>query len=875
MFCVSLFPERHEVKAMNLLASYGRRSSRVIHAFLGGMGVTTLVAPWCANAADAVFAGSNVTFVASAEGSPMPSFQWRKNGAAIPGATSAIYTLSAVTSSDAAAYQVVATNAYGSATSSDEVLVVDTAPTSTPPAILTQPPASQSVVTGSTVSFSVSATGLPTPTFQWQKNGVALAGATNATLQLSGVTTSHSGTYSAIAMNSAGSVVSNSAALVVTESTTTPPPATTVAPTIVTQPSAAQTASVGGSVTFIVSAAGVPTPTYQWQKNGTAIGGATNPSLTLSFVAISDAGSYVAVATNSVGSVSSSPAVLTVVEAATPPPPPPTSLLNSAPVISSQPVSTQTVTGGTSVSFTALASGSPSPTYQWRKNGGTIAGATKSTLTLSAVSSGDAGSYTVVASNTAGAVVSNASILLVYSAPKFTSQPTAQAVTLGGSTKFTAQVSAIPGATLQWHKDGAPIVGGTSSVLFINSATASDVGVYSVTAKNDLGLTKSAEAPLVIAAPPVITLQPVPQTVWAKSNVTLTVAALGSPAPTYQWKKNGAIMVGSTSATLTLKGVNRADAADYTVEARNVAGWVTSKRTALVVNIQPGRLPSDDDEIEVNPGIGGAISMSGLVNLSVRANAGTGSDGLIVGFVIDGSVTKSVLVRGVGPTLRDFGVSGALSDPQLALYSGAVMTASNDDWSANENALQIATTSVRVGAFSLADRTPDAALMATLQNGAYTVQLSGKESSSGVALVEVYDAASSAVGKLVNLSVRAYVGSGSDVPNVGFVVAGTAARTVMIRAVGPALESFGVTGVIADPQIELYRGSTRVDQNDNWGGSTSLAAAFAQVGAFGFADPSSRDAVLFTTLEPGAYTVVVSGANGTKGVGLVEVYDMP
>jgi hypothetical protein len=293
-----------------------------------------------------------------------------------------------------------------------------------------------------------------------------------------------------------------------------------------------------------------------------------------------------------------------------------------------------------------------------------------------------------------------------------------------------------------------------------------------------------------------------------------------------------------------------------------------------VVNNSSDRSPKEDEGVEPAPGISEGTAVSGLVNLSVRANAGTGADGLIVGFVINGSSSKSVLVRGVGPTLRDFGVTGALSDPQLSLYSGALMTASNDDWSANENAIQIAGTSVRVGAFGLADQTSDSALMATLENGAYTVQLSGKGSASGVALVEVYDAASSGSGQLVNLSVRAYVG-GSEVPNVGFVVAGNTPRKVMIRAVGPALGAFGVTDSISDPQLELFRGSTRVDQNDNWGGSATLSSTFAQVGAFGLSDTASQDAALVTTLEPGAYTVVVTGVNGSKGVGLVEVYDVP
>jgi hypothetical protein len=209
------------------------------------------------------------------------------------------------------------------------------------------------------------------------------------------------------------------------------------------------------------------------------------------------------------------------------------------------------------------------------------------------------------------------------------------------------------------------------------------------------------------------------------------------------------------------------------------------------------------------------------------------------------------------------------------LFSGANVTASNDDWNANDNAAQIAGMSARVGAFSLASQGADAALMANLEQGAYTVQLSGKETATGVALVEVYDAASSAGAKLVNLSVRAYVGSGIDVPNVGFVIAGPDSRRVMIRAVGPALAAFGVADAITDPQLELFRGNMRIDQNDNWGGNTALGSTFAQIGAFGIVDGTSKDAVLLTTLEPGAYTVVVSGVNGAKGVGLVEVYDVP
>jgi hypothetical protein len=780
----------------------------------------------------------------------------------VAGATNASLTLSALTTSDSATYMVVATNAAGTVSSNAAVLVVtDATGGGTTPVFVTQPVASQSASVGGNVTFSAAATGTPTPTYQWMKNGAPVAGATDATLDFSFLTTADSGTYLVVATNTAGSVASNAATLVVTDSTVAG-----TAPVFVTQPVAAQTGIAGGSLTLSASATGNPTPTYQWQKNGVPLAGATSSTLQLTALTTNDSATYLVIASNSAGAVPSSTAVLVVNDN-------PTSPTNVAPRITSQPAASQTVDIGGSVSLSVTASGVPAPMYQWRKNGATIAGATNSTLNLNSVTTGDAGTYTVIVLNSAGAVASSNSVLFVKSKPIFTAQPTPQYATAGTSTKFTVSVSAIPGATLQWRKDGLPISGATSSVLYLSSVTASDVGIYSVVARNELGTTTSNDAALVLATVPSITLQPVNQLATAKSNVTLTIAATGSPAPSFQWKKDGTMIAGATASTMALKNVNKSDAASYTVEVRNIAGWLFSKTATVTVENITGKQTRDDLDPEIAVGETG-VPLNGLINLSVRANAGTGANGLIVGFVIDGSSEKSVLIRGVGPSLRNFGVTGALSDPQLALFAGASVAARNDDWNANENAAQIVGTSVRVGAFSLAPQTSDAALMATLQNGAYTVQLSGKDSANGVGLVEVYDAASAGTGKLVNLSVRAQVG-GDEVPNVGFVVAGTGARTVMIRAVGPSLAEFGVTDAIADPQLELFRGSTRIDQNDNWGGSTSLSAAFAQIGAFPFKDTASRDAVLTVTLDPGAYTVVVSGVNGSKGVGLVEVYDLP
>lgn len=828
-----------------------------------------------------VIAGNTVTLFVGASGKPTPTFQWEKNGVPIDGATNAVLILADVTPNDAGSYSAAAVNSVGSARSNLAVLVVTPPPPQPPadsaPVFTTQPAANLNVIAGNAVTLFVAASGKPAPTFQWEKSGVPIDGATNSTLILADVTTSSSGSYVAVAVNAVGSSRSNPAALVVTP--VTPPPPADSAPVITTQPTASLSVAAGNTVTLFVGASGKPAPTFQWEKTGIPINGATNATLTLAGVTASDSGSYVAVAVNSIGSTRSNPAVLAVIPpppqppapppTPTPPPPPGPGL---APTITSQPTMTQTVIAGTSVQLTAAATGSPAPSFQWRKNGIGIAGATNATLAFASVTTGDAATYTVLASNPSGTAVSQNAILLVNSRPVFSTQPAPQAAAFGARAVFSAVVTAIPGANLQWRKDGVAIPGATRSVLTIDFVSNSDLGVYSVIATNALGSATSADAALLRAAPPVFTTQPASQTVAARSNVTFAAAASGGPSPTFQWKKDGINIPGATAATLYLAGVEKTHEGFYSVEASNSMGWVVSTRAALIVNGtsnqgQPSGAPP------ISP-TGSTTVGSRIVNLSVRAQAG-GENNLIVGFVINGSATKPMLIRGIGPTLGLFGLSDSLADPTLSLYSGASLSASNDDWRTNNNALQIIEASARLGAFSLPESAADSALLTTLAAGAYTIQINGKDSASGVALVEVYDAAPENAASLVNLSVRTHVGTGADAPNLGFVITGDRAKRLMIRAVGPTLAAFGVPNVISDPQLELYRDGIRIDQNDNWGGSVALSSTFERIGAFGLAEPGSRDAALLVSLEPGAYTVIVSGVEGSTGVALVEIYEVP
>ena len=266
-----------------------------------------------------------------------------------------------------------------------------------------------------------------------------------------------------------------------------------------------------------------------------------------------------------------------------------------------------------------------------------------------------------------------------------------------------------------------------------------------------------------------------------------------------------------------------------------------------------------------------------LGNLSVRTRAGTGGDTLIAGFVVAGSGVRTLLVRGVGPTLAAFGVTGALADPSIALFSGSSLLAANDDWGQASNQGQVISTAAAVGAFPLPSGSRDAALLRDFGVGGYTVQVSGADGSSGIALMEAYDTGGGGVARLANLSARSAVGTGADILIAGFVVTGST-RAVLVRAIGPTLAIFGVEGVLADPRLQVYDGSGRlVAENDNWSSSSNagaIASSAQAVGAFPLT-AGSTDASLLLTLPSGSYTAQVAGINSTMGVGLVELYEVP
>ncbi len=357
-------------------------------------------------------------------------------------------------------------------------------------------------------------------------------------------------------------------------------------------------------------------------------------------------------------------------------------------------------------------------------------------------------------------------------------------------------------------------------------------------------------------AGPVITQQPLSQTIAPGGSVTFSVGATGATG--YQWQRNGTNIAGALTSTLTLNALTPGASGTYTVIASNPTDSATSSGAVLLVAApNPGR----------------------LINLSVRTSAGTGAQTLIAGFVIGGTGSKQVLVRAIGPTLGVFGVTGVLADPRLGLFSGSTETATNSGWGGTP-ALTNAFASV--GAFALPISptiSRDAALLSPLAAGGYSAQVVSSSGGTGVALVEAYDAdAAASTSRFINLSARTVAGTGAQTLIAGFVLSGNVPRTLLIRGVGPGLNQFGVTGTLANPRLELHTTVNNVDNtvatNAGWAGAAALSAAFTQVGAFAL-PATSADAALLITLTPGSYTAQVAGVAGTIGVALVEVYEMP
>jgi len=254
-------------------------------------------------------------------------------------------------------------------------------------------------------------------------------------------------------------------------------------------------------------------------------------------------------------------------------------------------------------------------------------------------------------------------------------------------------------------------------------------------------------------------------------------------------------------------------------------------------------------------------------NISTRLNVQTGDNVGIGGFIVTGTGPKKVLVRGIGPSLSNSGVANPLADPVLELHKPDNTSLIDDNWKDSQQ--------TEIAATGLAPTEDlEAAIVATLDPGLYTVTLSGNSGATGIAVVEVFDLDPGITSQLANVSTRGFVGTDPDAMIGGTIIGpnGAADATVVVRAIGPSLASVGVTNALADPTLELHDANGDIIAfNDNWQDDPAQATALE---AAGLAPTNDLESAISITLATGSYTAIVHGKDGTTGVGLVELYNL-
>jgi len=348
----------------------------------------------------------------------------------------------------------------------------------------------------------------------------------------------------------------------------------------------------------------------------------------------------------------------------------------------------------------------------------------------------------------------------------------------------------------------------------------------------------------------------------AGSQAVLAVVVYSEEDLEYTWLHNGVPIPGATGRTLVYPSLQGFHGGDYQVRIRRPDGTTIDLPVATLDVPRP------------------PASGARLLNLSTRGKILGGDEVLIPGFVVAGADSQPLIIRTVGPRLLKFGVGDAIADPRMTVRrligNESFEVAANDNWRDGNDVEALRARFASVGAFDFEDSVLDAALDLSLSPGSYSVIADGVGGGTGVALVELYDAADAATSRLINISIRAVSGSGEDAIIPGFTISEEGPLTLLMRAVGPGLTEYGVEGVLSDPTITVFSGGEPLFENDNWEdiqNGVPVAEAAGQVGAFQL-EAGSRDAAMLLTLAPGPYTVQVKGAAGETGVVLFELYEV-
>ena len=701
---------------------------------------------------------------------------------------------------------------------------------------ITTQPISHSAVIGTNTTVSVAAAGTSTLAYQWRKGGADITGnasATTATLTLPNVQTTDAGSYDVVISNASGSILSDSVLLTVVNA----------APIITNSPLTAA-GTVGTPFSFTITASGSPSSyTASPVPAGLALNGTTG-AITGTPTTVGTT-SVLLGATNATGTGN---ATLTITVAAA----------GVAPIITNSPL-TAAGTVGTPFSFTITASGTPSSYTASPLPAGLTLNTTTGAITGTPTAVGTT-AVLVGATNATG--TGNATVTItvaaVGTAPVIANDPLSVAGTVGTPFGFTITASGAPTSYSANPLPAGLLFNATTGTI---SGIPTSIGITQVQlgATNATG-TGAAMVTITIGAAgiaPIITNYPLTATGIVGRPFSFSITASGAPLSYETSPLPLGLVLNTTTGSITGRPTNVAESA-VLLSASNAAG---TGHAILMVKV----IPAPRSWISV---------------FSARAMCGPGDKVLIVGFYESGG-SENFLVRAIGPGMIPYGVPNAIVDPKVTVYGSSGALATNDNWEMGSNGQSdgaaITAASSRVGAFALGSGSKDAALLFTGNEGVPTTCLIEPNTTPGDALAELYDTDNGLGGHITSVSARLEVAGVGFTSTVGMVIAGDAPKTLLIRGVGPTLATFGVSGVIADPVITLFSGNvvTKIASNDNWevGDTTAsqMTDVTAQVGAFPL--PSGgKDAALLVTLQPGTYTVQITGVNGATGVVLLEVY---
>jgi Immunoglobulin I-set domain len=436
---------------------------------------------------------------------------------------------------------------------------------------------------------------------------------------------------------------------------------------------------------------------------------------------------------------------------------------NAAPTITTQPTS-RTVAAGSPASFTTVVTGSPTPTLQWFKNSVAVPGATTELLTFASAALADAGSYTLVATNSQGSVTSNVATLTVtggVARPEVVAHPTSVARPLGAGAALAIVATGSP--TYQWRKNGVAVAGATAATLSFASLAAADTASYDVVLTNAAGSIISDSATVVVAAPLTAVLRNLSvRTTLAADQILIVgvdmsgagkevlVRAVGPSlgvfgVPGTMADPRLAVFTAATPPVQIAQNDNWGGNAAVAAANLRLGAFAltpnTSLDAALVTTIAGGRTvqvsgPTAGTVI-VEAYDAGAGNAARFTSIAARNLVGTGGDVLIAGFTVDGTGSKNLLIRAAGPSLGALGVPGTLVDPKLEVFTAAEVpqkVAENDNFAG-----AVDTLARTLGGFEFVSGAKDAALLLSLPAGGYTVQVSGINNGTGEAIIEVYE----------------------------------------------------------------------------------------------------------------------------------------